>query len=107
MATQTQPLTLRVQRADPEIDVTVDLGTVTFGPQGQLAVTTARPNFEAFLAKVVADTNNRKELSIKIPPPKGAQPGVYALTVPRTAPDLLDIMRQYFEQTYDLHLEEA
>ena len=48
-----------------------------------------------------------EELSIKVPPPRGEKPfGVYYLTVARTAPDLLDMMRQYLEQAYDLLLEE-
>jgi hypothetical protein len=105
MPTETQPLTLRVQRVDGELDLAVDLGTVAFGPQGQLTVISAEPGFESFLASVVATTNKRKELSIKVPPPKGSQPGVYLLAVPRTAPDLLEMMEQFMQQTYDLHLE--
>ncbi len=105
MATDTKPLTLRVQRRDWATDLRVDLGTVTFGPQGQLAVVSARPNFEKYLSNLVAEVNAKNELSIKVPPPEGGRPmGVYFMTVARTAPDLLDMMRQFLEQKYDLLL---
>jgi hypothetical protein len=107
MTSDTTPLTLRVQRLDRRNDLKVDLGSVTFGPQGQLAVVAAKPNFEAYLANIVETVNAKKELNIKVPPSEGAKPfSICFLTVARTAPDLLDMMRQYLEQKYDLLLVE-
>jgi hypothetical protein len=105
MATDTAPLTLGVQRLAREHNVKIDIGTITFGPQGQLAVASARPRFEGYLAKVVADVNAQEKLTIKVPPPEGAKPfSFYTLTVPRTAPDLLGTIREYLEQNFDLLL---
>ena len=108
MATDTTPLTLRVQRLDRELDLTIDIGTVTFGPQGELTVVATEPYFDDFLANVVREVNAKKELRIKVPPPAGAPPfSIYTLTVERSAPDLLAMMRQYLEQKYDLLLADS
>jgi hypothetical protein len=105
MATDTATRTFGVQRLDRDNDLRTDVGTVTFGPQGQLTVVAAQPHCEAYLANVVATVNGKKELNIKVPPPPGGRPGgVYFLTVARTTPDLLEMMRQYLEQKYELLL---
>src|SRR5437868_13075515 len=108
MATDTTPLTLRMQRIDRKYDVRVDLGTVTFGAEGLLTVAAAaHPQFANYLTSLVEMVNAKPEISIKAPPPEGAKPhSVYFLTVARTAPDLLDMMRQYFEQKFDILLVE-
>ncbi len=107
MATETAPLTLRVQRIDREDGLHIDVGTISFGPEGQLAVVAAEPHFDDYLAEVVNTVNAKKELRIKVPPPKGAQPySIYTLSVTRAAPDLLDMMKQYLEQKFDLVVAE-
>jgi hypothetical protein len=108
MATKTPPK-FRVQRIDRSdgLDIPIDIGTVTFGPQGELAVVAAEPNLEKFLGTIVEEVNAKKELRIKVPPPAGAKPfSTYKMTVARTAPDLLDVMRTYLQQKYDLVLVE-
>ena len=105
MATDTKRLTFKVQRLDRDDDLRIDLGTVAFGAQGKLAVVAAQPKLEQYLADVVEAVNGKKELNIKVPPPKGAPDfSVCFKMVARTAPDLLDRMRQYLEQNYDLVL---
>lgn len=105
MATETAPLTLRAQRVDREFDLTTDLGTVSFGPRGELGVLNAKPNCEEFLKNLVATVNAKANLRIKIPPPEGGKSdGIYFLTVARTAPDLLEMMRQYLEQKYNVRI---
>ena len=104
MATE-PPLTFLVQRWDRNNDVTVDLGTVTFGPRGELRIVDVRDNYNEYLSQVVESVNSQDELSIKVPPPPDAKPyGIYYLTVSRTAPDLLDTMCKHLEQKYDLLL---
>ena len=72
MATGTAPLTLRVQRLDRDLDLPIDVGTVTFGPQGELAVVSTEPFFDEYLGNIVNAVNAKKELRIKVPPPAGA-----------------------------------
>jgi len=108
MATDTNFLTLRVQRVDPQLDLSIDLGTVTFGPGGELGVVAAEPNCEGFLSALVETVNAKPNLRIKVPPPAGGRAeGVYFLTVARTAPDLLEMMRQYLQQKYNVLLIES
>jgi hypothetical protein len=105
MAVDTAPLTLRVQRLDRDRDLTIDLGTVTIGPQGHLTVAAAEAPFKEYLAGVVETVNAQKEIHIKVPPPADGRPnGIYYLLVARTSPDLLEMMRQYLEEKYDLLL---
>ena len=106
MTTATLPK-FRVRRIDREDDlgVQIDVGTVTFGAEGELAVVAAEPHLVKFLGDVVEAVNAKKELRIKVPPPADAKPfSIYSLTVARSAPDLLDIMRTYLEQKFDLVL---
>jgi hypothetical protein len=97
-----------MQRLGRPTNLRIDLGTVTFGPKGELGIVSAKPNFADYLNNIVTTVNGKKELSIKVPPPQGAEPlSVYFLVVGRTASDLLDMMRQYLEQTYDILLEDV
>lgn len=108
MPTDTTTYSLRVQRRDPLNDLPIDIGTLSFGPNGQLAVVGARANYEEYLTGIVASVNAKPQLSIKVPPPPGGRgDGVYFMTVSRTAPDLRDMMRQFLEQKFDLLLEDA
>jgi hypothetical protein len=105
MANEPTPLRLRVERYDPASDLSVELGRLSFGPRGVLALVSARPPYERLLAGVVEAVNARDELVLKVPPPPGGKPmGVYHLSVARTAPDLLERMGDYLEQKYDLLL---
>jgi hypothetical protein len=108
MATATATHTFQVQQLDRKYGLRIDLGTVTFGPQGELALVSAQTNFDGFLTKVIEAVNARPTLSVKSPPPEGGQPhAIYYVTVERTAPDLLDWMRKFLEQNYDLLLTEG
>ena len=99
---------LRVERYDAAARIGVELGTLTYGPRGQLAVASARPGYEHLLDDIVKGVNAREEIVIKVPPPPGGKPlGIYHLAVDRGAPDLLDRMMEYFEQKYDLMLIEV
>jgi hypothetical protein len=107
MATTATPHTLRVQTRNRQDSRPIDVGAVTFGPRGELALVSARPNFDGFLAKLIETVNARPTLSVKAPPAEGAPPhSIYYVTVERTAPDLLDWMRRFLEQKYDLLLTE-
>ncbi len=105
MAAVATPHALRVQKRNGPDRRPTDVGTVTFGPQGELALASARPHFDGFLATVIDAVNARPTLSVKAPPPEDAPPhSIYYVTVERTAPDLLDWMRRFLEQKYDLLL---
>jgi hypothetical protein len=105
MAADTAVRTFKVQQLDRQYDLRVDLGTLSVGPEGQLAVVSARPNYEQYLANIVETVNGKEQLSIKVPPPAGGtRYGIYTVTVDRTAPDLLERMREFLEQKYDLLL---
>jgi len=107
MATTATTHTLRVQRRNRQDGPPIDVGTVTFGPLGELALASARPHFDGFLATMIEAVNARPTLSVKSPPPEGSPPhSIYYVTVERTAPDLLDWMRKFLEQKYDLLLTE-
>ena len=108
MANTTETRQLRVERYDAAANIGVELGTLNYGPRGQLAVVSARPGYERLLADIVKGVNEREEIVIKVPPPPGGKPlGIYHLAVDRGAPDLLDRMMEYFEQKYDLLLMEV
>ena len=54
--------------------------------------------------RVDASGRSCRPLDVEIP---GGKPlGIYHLSVPRTSPDLLDRLMEYFEQKYDLMLME-
>jgi hypothetical protein len=107
MTTATATHTLRVQQLDRKYGLRIDLGTVSFGPQGELALVAAQPHFDGYLTKVIEAVNARPTLSVKTPPPAGGPAhGIAYVTVERTAPDLLDWMRKFLEQKYDLLLTE-
>jgi hypothetical protein len=100
--------TFKVQHVDREAGVRVDLGAVSFGPRGELAVVAAEPQLGPYLAGIVEAVNAQAELTIKVPPPEGAEPfSVYFMKVPRTSPKLLERMRLYLEQKHDVILVEA
>jgi hypothetical protein len=102
----TNPLPkFRVRRIDPTDDLPIDVGTVTFGARGELAVVAAEPQHEKFLADVIEAVNAKEVLRIKVPPPPEAEQfSIYSQTVARTAPDLLDVMRTYLQQRFELAL---
>jgi hypothetical protein len=100
--------TFRVQRIDREHDLRVELGTVTVGPQGEIAVIAARPKMEHYLSDLVARVNAKPVWTIKVPPPPGAEPfSLHMLTVDRSSPNLLERLRQYLEQKHDVLLVDA
>jgi len=107
ITTPTKTRRLRVERYDAVTNISIELGTLDFGPSGQLTLVSARPGYERLLQDIVGSTNAREEIVIKVPPPPGGKPmGIYHLSVPRTSPDLLDRLMEYFEQKYDLMLME-
>ena len=105
MANNTETRRVRVERYDAAAGIGVELGTLDYGPRGQLAVASARPGYQRLLDDIVKGVNAREEIVIKVPPPPGGKPlGIYHLSVDRGAPNLLDRMMEYFEQKYDLLL---
>jgi hypothetical protein len=108
MTNDMRPLPFKVQQLDRDSDVRVDVGSVSFGPRGELAVVAAEPKLRRYLTGIVDEVNAETELVVKVLPPEGAEPfSVFFRKVPRTSPNLLERMRQYLEQKHDLVLVEA
>jgi hypothetical protein len=98
---------MSVKRPVGDDDNLAEIAKVSFGERGRLALLSANPAFQSVLENVLSAVNAQEELRIKVPPPPEAEPmSVHRASIKRDDPDLLDAMREYMEQKYDLHLSQ-
>jgi hypothetical protein len=104
MATTRNEPTFRVLRREGDDDLR-EIGKVSVGDGGRLTLVGASGPFRGPLRDIIDAVNGLEEIRIKVPPPRGAEPGaLYRRSVTRSEPDLLDALGAYLEQKYDLLL---
>lgn len=105
MATTAHEPHFRVLRREDD-DSLREIGQVTVGDAGRMTLVDASGAFRLPLQDIVDTVNALDELRIKVPPPPGAAPGsLFRRSFARSEPDVLDALREYLDQKYDLVLE--
>ena len=82
----------------------VPVGTVLFGPGGELLLEDADPAHEALLREALARVNGKAAIALRSTAPMEAEDAVGAVEFTRGSPGFDDAVRGFLERFYGLRL---